>query len=329
MQSIIIIIIIIVFFVILLEYGSISKLYGQEELVIDEKVKITILKDNSSQILPAKIGIEPKLWKDKSLDNYSIDPTNISPLNTKRYDGIVYIQSIYDREFTLDDFLDIWGINKSKIIDVFIDIDGNNIKKDYDKLSLSIGQKLKVIIEKENTSFENFIKYNDSKILFEYPSKWNLTNKSEFSPKDNQYLVSSSSEKFSKLIEFFPSEYEYMTTPLFSIQITKLDSNKTIDEYYMDNIHRLLQANETNFPKLINKTDYNISGNPALKVNLNTTLIAEPGSKEIGNSINQRDLHIWTIKNDYFYDISFKVFESAFAEYYPIIQRIIKSIVIK
>jgi hypothetical protein len=321
-----IIIIIIVCFVILLEYVHIIKLYGETDLVIDEKVHIRLVKDNYSQIVPAKIGIEPKLWKDHSLDNYSQDPHNFSPLNTKRYDGIIHIQSIYDREFTLGNFLEVWGFNKSKIIDVYSD---KNKIKDYYVLPLANGQKIKLIIE-DNISFENFTKYNDSKISFEYPPTWNSINALEFSTNSNHHRESLSSiEKFSDIIELFPKEFEYMDTPLFSIQISKLNSNKTIDDYYNENIHKLLEANETTFPKLLNKTDIDINNNLGLKINLNTTLIAEPGSKVIGNSINQRDLHIWIIKNSYFFDISFKVFESSLTEYYPIIQQIIESIVIK
>lgn len=329
MQAIISIIIIIVCFVILLEYVPIIKLYGETDLVIDEKVHIRLVKDNYSQIVPAKIGIEPKLWKDHSLDNYSQDPNNISPLNTKKYDGVIHIQSIYDREFTLGDFLNVWGFDENKIINVSSEND-ENITTDFENLELYDGQKLKLVMKKENISSEKFKEYDDTKISFEYPPTWNSINALEFSTNSNHHRESLSSiEKFSDIIELFPKEFEYMATPLFSIQISKLNSNKTIDNYYNENIHKLLEANETTFPKLLNKTDIDINNNLGLKINLNTTLIAEPGSKVIGNSINQRDLHIWIIKNSYFFDISFKVFESSLTEYYPIIQHIIKSIVIK
>ncbi|HSF50396.1 MAG TPA: hypothetical protein VLA74_06520 [Nitrososphaeraceae archaeon] len=315
-----------IFFVILLEYVLISELYG-EDLAMDEKVNITILKDNNNiQIIPAKIGIKPNLWKDHSLDDYSYDPKKIAPLNTKRYDGVIHIESIYDREFTLENFLDIWGFDKSKIIDVFVD---NKNKEDYKELSLDDGQKLKIVIKKEDISYQNFTKYNDSKISFEYPSEWKLLNSSSESQTKYHYSYGSllsPNEKFRNLIELFPQEFQYMTTPLLTIRITELYSNITLDDYYNENIHKLLQANETNFPKLINKPDYTINGNPALMINLNTTLVAQPGLNNIGNSINQTSFHIWTIKKGYFYDISFEAFESAYEEYYPIINKIIESI---
>src|SRR5687767_369569 len=114
MQIIIILIItIFLFFVIsLFESGSIFEIYGQEDLVIDEHVDITISKDNKTLIVPAKIGIDPKLWKDHSLDYYSGDPNHTSPLTTNNYNGTINIKSIHDREFTLENFLDVWGFDK-------------------------------------------------------------------------------------------------------------------------------------------------------------------------------------------------------------------------
>jgi hypothetical protein len=62
---------------------------------------------------------------------------------------------------------------------------------------------------------------------------------------------------------------------------------------------------------------------------LNSTLVAEPGSTAIGNNITQNELHIWTIKDGYFYDISFEAFENVYNNYYPIVAKIIKSIRIR
>ena len=119
MQIIIGLITTFLFFAISLASSFIFELYGEEDLVIDEKVHITISKDNKTQIVPANIGIDPNLWKDHSLDYHSFDPNNISPLNTKNYNGTIHIKSIHEREFTLENFLDIWGFDKSKIKNIF------------------------------------------------------------------------------------------------------------------------------------------------------------------------------------------------------------------
>src|SRR5688572_6843966 len=102
MQLIIVLILIFLFFVISFEVGPIFEINSQEDLIINEKVHITISKDNETLIVPANIGIEPGLWKDHSLDYYSVDPNHTSPLNTKNYNGTIHIKSIDDREFTLE-----------------------------------------------------------------------------------------------------------------------------------------------------------------------------------------------------------------------------------
>jgi hypothetical protein len=327
MQIIIWMISIVLFFIVLLEYTSVMEVYGVADLFIEEQVNITISKGNASQIIPAKIGIDQKLWKDHSLANFSIDPDNISPLNTKGYDGVLYIESIYDREFTLNDFINIWGIDKSKITNVLED---DQPIINYEKLILTDGQNLTFIIEMENLSCKNFTKYNNSKISLGHPPQWKIYNHLEL-PKNHEYISLSLNETFFNLIELFPKEFEYMTTPYFYVQITKLDSNQTeIDQYYKNNLYKLLQPNIDSFPKFLNYSEIeNFDDNRAYKIFLNTTLIADPGHIDVGNNINQISLHIWTIKNGYFYNITFNAYESVFSEYYDTIECVIKSIHIK
>lgn len=323
MQIIIVLIIIIfLFFVIsLFKSGSVFEIYSQEDLVIDEKVDITISKDNETLIVPAKIGIDPKLWKDHSFDDYSVDPNHTSPLNTKNYNGTINIKSTLDREFTLENFLDVWGFDKSKIKNVFC----NEKAKCNINSTLIDGQHLKLQIKNDESS-HNFSKYVYQRITFAYPSIWNLANDSKLS---SEYLNGKAlrNETFLNLIKVFPNESQYMTTPLFSILINKLDSNITkLNEYYKNNIYKLLQANEHTFPHFISYNETKINGNLAYQIFLNTTLVAEPGSSAEGNNITQNELHIWTLKDGYFYDISFEAFENVYNNYYSIIDKIIKSI---
>ena len=51
-----------------------------------------------------------------------------SPLTTTNYNGTIHIKSIYDREFTLDNFLDIWRFDKSKIKNIFCNKTMNNMR---------------------------------------------------------------------------------------------------------------------------------------------------------------------------------------------------------
>jgi hypothetical protein len=297
-------------------FGLIVEVYS-EDLVIDEKVNITISKNNETLIVPAKIGIEHNLWRDKSLDFYSVDPNHTSPLTTNNYNGTINIKSIHEREFTLENFLDIWGFDKSKIKYIYCNLPRENCNLN---LTLTNGQSLKLEIKNEDPY--NFRKYVHNKITFDYPSKWNIINNLNVT---SEYTLRN--ESLLNLIKVFPTEAEYMTTPLFLIQINKLDTNNTkIDEYYKNNLYRLLQANENTFPHFINYTQIAINGNQAYQIFLDTTLIAEPGSSSKGNNITQKEFHIWTIEDGIFYDIAFKAFENIYDNYYSMVDKIIKSI---
>ena len=94
---------------------------------------------------------------------------------------------------------------------------------------------------KGDNSQNDFTKYDDSKISLEYPSNWNF-NMSSNLPQGYENEPLSSNETFRNIIEFTPTEFEYMQTPFFSILINEIDPNMTeIDEYYKNYLHRLLK----------------------------------------------------------------------------------------
>ena len=80
------------------------------------------------------------------MDYYNFDPNtnNTSPLNTKNYNGTINMESIQDREFTLENFLDVWGFDKSKIKNIFC---GKKQLCDLD-LTLTDGQNLTLELKK-------------------------------------------------------------------------------------------------------------------------------------------------------------------------------------
>ena len=59
--------------------------------------------------LPKDIGISPSLWKDHSLDEYGMP--GMAPLHTHDDSGIIHVESVVDRNYTFDEFLDIWGLD--------------------------------------------------------------------------------------------------------------------------------------------------------------------------------------------------------------------------
>jgi hypothetical protein len=78
--------------------------------------QISILIRGASDSVPANIGINQDLWKDHSLDHYGVNGR--SPLLTRDRSGVVHVESNTVRDFTLRDFLGVWGesIDEGQVI---------------------------------------------------------------------------------------------------------------------------------------------------------------------------------------------------------------------
>ncbi|MDE1832648.1 MAG: hypothetical protein KGI02_09830, partial [Thaumarchaeota archaeon] len=73
--------------------------------------------DGKPYFVPQNVGIEPDLWKDHTLDQYGMK--GMAPLHTHTADGMIHVESTIVRNYTLGEFLDIWGLDlKGKIISV-------------------------------------------------------------------------------------------------------------------------------------------------------------------------------------------------------------------
>src|SRR3989442_4793091 len=57
--------------------------------------------------VPSGIGIEESLWRDHSLDQYGV--AGHSPLTTRDTSGTIHVDSNKVRNFTLQEFLRVWG----------------------------------------------------------------------------------------------------------------------------------------------------------------------------------------------------------------------------
>jgi hypothetical protein len=119
-------------------------------------LNITI--NNRPFIIPSQIGIEEPLWHNHTLDKYgSVARTSnqgmtmagMAPLYTNDNSGLVKIGSTIIRNYTLEDFFNIWGFNfnfKDKIVNATIN--GNpisdfekHILKDNDQIYLQINNR--------------------------------------------------------------------------------------------------------------------------------------------------------------------------------------------
>jgi hypothetical protein len=79
--------------------------------------QLSLLVNGTSVTVPAQIGIDPSLWKDHSLDNFGMQSmpemnmSGMAPLHTHDNSGIVHVESTVNRNYTLEEFLNIWGLN--------------------------------------------------------------------------------------------------------------------------------------------------------------------------------------------------------------------------
>jgi hypothetical protein len=71
--------------------------------------QLAILIRGASEIVPANVGITQNLWRDNSLDKYGVNGR--SPLLTTDSSGVIHVESNTVRDFTLREFLAIWGVS--------------------------------------------------------------------------------------------------------------------------------------------------------------------------------------------------------------------------
>ena len=69
--------------------------------------QLSILIRGASETLPANIGIDSDLWRDHSLGKYGVN--GLSPLLTRDSSGTIHLESNTIRDFTLYEFLAVWG----------------------------------------------------------------------------------------------------------------------------------------------------------------------------------------------------------------------------
>ena len=79
--------------------------------------QLSLLVGGNSLIVPAQIGIDPSLWKDHTLDELGMQSmpemnmSAMSPIHTHDNSGIIHVESMVNRNYTLGEFLNIWGLN--------------------------------------------------------------------------------------------------------------------------------------------------------------------------------------------------------------------------
>ncbi len=107
--------------------------------------QLSIAFDGQPLTVPSQIGIDQSLWKDHSLDQYGLQ--GLGPLHTHDASGTIHIESNVNRNYTLGEFLNIWGGLDTSGKTVKATIDGKpvsdyraTILRDGENINLQVGK---------------------------------------------------------------------------------------------------------------------------------------------------------------------------------------------
>ncbi len=115
--------------------------------------RLNITVEGKALTVPAQIGINSSLWKGHSLDKYGMQSMNMimpgmAPLHTHDSSGIIHVESSINRNYTLGEFLKIWGLDlNGKTVKMTVDGQPvsdlrNHILRDKEHIILDIKNKI-------------------------------------------------------------------------------------------------------------------------------------------------------------------------------------------
>lgn len=108
---------------------------------------LTMTNDGKPVKVPQGIGINSSLYKDHSLDKFSTP--EIAPLHTHDSTGTIHVESTVIRNYTLGQFLNIWGLDlNNKPVHVIVngkaitptDNFRNHVFTDRENITMAIGK---------------------------------------------------------------------------------------------------------------------------------------------------------------------------------------------
>jgi sulfur carrier protein ThiS len=114
-----------------------------DKMVLHIHPKLSVKVDGKTIPVPEQIGINKSLYKDRSLDKYGMQ--GMAPLHTHDNSGVIHVESTVNRDYTLGEFLKIWGIDLNGK-SVKVSVNGqpvsdwrNHILSDGEQINLEIG----------------------------------------------------------------------------------------------------------------------------------------------------------------------------------------------
>jgi hypothetical protein len=124
---------------------SLFSAQGPKPLVIHIHPHLAVSVDGVPIVVPSQIGIDPSLWKDHSLDQYGSQ--GFAPLHTHDASGTIHVESTAYRNFTLGEFLNIWGGFDVNGKTVKATVDGKPVS-DYREIILRDGEQINLSVGK-------------------------------------------------------------------------------------------------------------------------------------------------------------------------------------
>ena len=92
---------------------------NNEKMLMHIHPRLYLNVDGRPYFVPQNVGIDSDLWKDHTLDQYGMK--GMAPLHTHTADGMIHVESNIIRNYTLGEFLDIWGLDlKGKTVSVAV-----------------------------------------------------------------------------------------------------------------------------------------------------------------------------------------------------------------
>jgi hypothetical protein len=132
---------VIVLAVIFVTVAQENRLGSREVLHLHPHLSVVV--DGKPVSIPQNIGISQSLWKDRSLEKYGMQ--GMAPLHTHDDNGTIHVESNANRNYTLGEFLNVWGGLDLNGKTVKATVDGkpvsdysNIILKDREQISLNI-----------------------------------------------------------------------------------------------------------------------------------------------------------------------------------------------
>ena len=110
-----------------------------KQMVIHIHPHLAVTVDGPPVTVQSQIGIDPSLWKNHTLDQYGMQ--GMAPLHTHDASGTIHVESNAYRDYTLGDFLNIWGQFDTNSKTIKATVDGKPVS-DYKDIILSDGEQI-------------------------------------------------------------------------------------------------------------------------------------------------------------------------------------------